>query len=495
MTAILKHIDFGNETADDAPTEELLEYFVEQPLFQPFVSSDHRLRIATAKKGVGKSALLKWAAHTIATNDPTAVVVYCRGADLAGIRTSSGGTFTAPNDYIRDWMVKLCALANRHLAMQFKVALSDDAITLVETAELNGFKSKNLVSCLIDRLSTLLPNQGISKTATTDEVALFNRAEKPRLWILVDDLDATFQNTSGENLSIGTFFSACRYLTQDCDDVYIRATMRTDVWAIVRRFDESLDKVEQYVREIVWPLDEFRTLLFKRIKTQFDKLKEPAPEQPSRSSAEEVHRLYFDKLFAPKMIWGDKEQFTYRILYTLAYERPRWAIQLCKLAQAAAVEDHRELIRREHIDEVWAEYGTKRIKDLVAEHKHQCADVEELLNAFRGCERLLSRDDLFALVRNRILSHVTPRIDGQSAGSPMVVAHFLYRIGFIMARSDGDDDHYQHYHHSEMPDFLSSRTDEDFGVKWEIHPCYRQALDIKKLDLSHRRGFRKRRSR
>jgi len=42
-----------------------------------------------------------------------------------------------------------------------------------------------------------------------------------------------------------------------------------------------------------------------------------------------------------------------------------------------------------------------------------------------------------------------------------------------------------------MPDFLSTRTDEDFGVKWEIHPCYRQALDIRKLDQSHRERFRK----
>src|ERR1039457_405722 len=177
-----------------------------------------------------------------------------------------------------------------------------------------------------------------------------------------------------------------------------------------RRFDESLDKVEQYVREITWPLDDFRTLLFKRIKTQCDRLG-ATPPSPSRGLPPEgLHRSYFDLLFVPQMTWGEKEQYTYRILYTLAYERPRWAIQLCKLAQASALEDRRDRIRRDNIDEVWAEYGVKRIKDLVAEHKHQCADVEELLNAFRGCDRLLSRDNLFSLIRNRILNHLTPHL-------------------------------------------------------------------------------------
>ena len=198
---------------------------------QPFISDAHRLRVATAKKGVGKSALLKWAAHTVAVQDSSALVVQCRGVDLAGIRTPIDGALLTPNDYIRTWLVKLCALANRHLALQFRLALTDDSITLVETAELSGFKSKNLIGCLVDRLNTLLPNHGIKKTASPDEVALFRRSSKPRLWIFIDDLDATFQNTSHENLSIGTFFSACRHLTQDCDDVFIRATVRTDVWA------------------------------------------------------------------------------------------------------------------------------------------------------------------------------------------------------------------------------------------------------------------------
>jgi hypothetical protein len=179
---------------------------------------------------------------------------------------------------------------------------------------------------------------------------------------------------------------------------------------------------------------------------------------------------------------------TYKVLYTLSYERPRWAIQLCKLGQETALRSHSEHITKVSIDNVWGEYGKKRIADLVAEHKHQCPEVEELVNGFRGCERTLKRDVLFDWINRKICNHMAPRIEGSSTRSPREIAHFLYRIGFIVARSE-EGEQYEHYRFDQMPDFLSARTNEDFNVKWEIHPCYREALDITKINRSHKERF------
>ena len=55
----LETLDFGNEAGDDVDPEELLTYFVEQRDFRHFLDDKNRLLIATARKGVGKSALLK----------------------------------------------------------------------------------------------------------------------------------------------------------------------------------------------------------------------------------------------------------------------------------------------------------------------------------------------------------------------------------------------------------------------------------------------------
>ena len=295
-------------------------------------------------------------------------------------------------------------------------------------------------------------------------------------------------NTLIKSHSTSALFSACRYLTQDMKGIRFRASMRTDVWPLIRRYDESLDKMEQYVFDILWYQEDFRRLLYLRIKHQIEKSGGSLPAVPRHVAAQDAEERVLELIFVPKMNWADKMVDTYKVIYTLSYERPRWAIQLCKLAQAAALRKRHELIEKEDIDDVWGEYGTKRIADLVAEHKHQCPQIEELLNGFRGADRLMPRDRLFAWINNRILNHLTPRIEGENRRVPQEVAFFLYRLGFIVARSESPAG-YEHYRFDQMPDFLSSRTDDDFGVSWEIHPCYREALDIKKLDRSHKEKF------
>jgi hypothetical protein len=287
--------------------------------------------------------------------------------------------------------------------------------------------------------------------------------------------------------------------------IVIRVTIRTDVWALIRREDEALDKVEQYVQEILWSQRDFLRLLALRVEASLRDLHIKLPKVPPHVQAVDAEERLLEMAFVPKMEWGSeyrapefgpqRQVATYRVLYTLSYERPRWAIQLCKLAKEAALRHGAAQIGKLHIDEVWGEFGAKRIADVVAEHKHQCPEIQELLNGFRGATRQMSRDEFFAWINNRISNHLAPRIEGKITRSPMNIARFLYRVGFILARSERADGSYEHYRFDQMPDFLTARTDEDFGLKWEIYPCYREALDIKKLDRSHKERFGKLRRR
>ena len=147
--AILKNLDFGNEAGDDVDPDELLEYFVEQEAFGKFLDRRKRLLVATARKGVGKSALLKWTAFKAKEKDPNALVITVRGADLVRSRFNLTSELKTPNDYTRDWMIRLCALVNRELAVRLNIALTDDRITLIETAELEGYRARNIVGCLL----------------------------------------------------------------------------------------------------------------------------------------------------------------------------------------------------------------------------------------------------------------------------------------------------------------------------------------------------------
>ncbi|MFH1088116.1 MAG: hypothetical protein V1737_05995, partial [Chloroflexota bacterium] len=323
MKSLLSAIDFGNEAADDIDSAQLMPCFVEQQPFSKFTKPASRILIATARKGVGKSALLQWIYHVASQNDSDALVIKCRGADLVRSKFHLTSTLTTPNDYIHDWIIRICALVNRDLALRLNLSLSDDRLTLIETAELEGYKSRNLVGCLVDRLQGLAPKGMPAKLPVKDEFQMLKRVRDRRVWFIIDDLDATFQNTPAELLELSTFFSACRYICQDIKDVYFRITMRTEVWAMVRRYDESLDKMEQYVNEILWSLADFRRLLYMRIKSQIGNIGQTEILLPAEASKEQTEQSVIDSVFVPAMLWGERMMPTYRVLYTLSYERPR----------------------------------------------------------------------------------------------------------------------------------------------------------------------------
>lgn len=485
MNNILRNFDFGNEAGEDMSKQELQSCFVTLPSCNNFLNLFKNFVVATAKKGIGKSALTQYLYWDIQDRRENALVIKCRGAELTRNCFNLTSTLESPNDYIRDWMVRLCTIINREIAKSIDFALNDDEITLVESAEIEGFKSKNLIGCLISRFKKALGKFAPDQESVKNQVEMLKNLDcKNEVWLLIDDLDATFQNTEKERLMMSTFFSACRYLRQDNLGLNIRVTMRSDVWPIIRKYDESLDKLDQYVCEIEWELDDFRKFLYKRIEAHLCQNNESLPYRRGVISDEEYEEYVIEKIFDHKTEWNGKDQYLYRIVYTLSYMRPRWAIQLCKLCQQNANRRKMTIITKQDIDDVWGDYGQKRIADLVIEHRHQCKQIESIIYAFRGCTRLLGQDELFSYINKTILNHVNVIIDDAQTASSKDVARFLFRTGFIVARSDSDDGTYQHYSFREMSGLLTSNTSNDFGVKWEIHPCYRHALDIKQINLS-----------
>lgn len=480
MKRIVENINFGNEAGDDLLPEEIESFFVEQDSFREYLDFDNRILLSIARKGVGKSALIRWM-HLKLENDDDFVVITLRGRDLVRANFELGPEPSSANELINDWMARICCVINREIAKSMKLALSDDAISVVEAAEIDGFKRRNILSALTDRLQNLIPRTERERIRSGSDIETLKRLKRQKVCILVDDLDATYQRTEKENLELSTFFSACRYLCTEVGGIAFRVTMRTDVWPMIRRYDEALDKMDQYVRELVWSESDFRRLLYRRVQYQAEKHGISIPPRPDTASMEEEEEYYISLVFEKRMQWAESERRTYKILYTLSYHRPRWAIQLCKLAQKEALSSKSDLITKAHIDEVWGPYGKRRIADLVVEHKHQCSTVEELTNGFRGAERRMNRHQLIDWIKRHITNHATPVIEGRSVKIPIEIANFLFRIGFLQARIETDEG-YEHYSFADLPDALSSRTNDDFGAIWEIHPCYREALDIQKLN-------------
>jgi len=240
-----------------------------------------------------------------------------------------------------------------------------------------------------------------------------------------------------------------------------------------------LSHVEQYVVDLAWAESEMRDLLAKRIEGYLKlsgKWSVVAKDIPGFERERALIRL----VFQDPMEWGRATRPPHVLLHTLSKHRPRWMIELSKVAARKAVQEHRPQILRDHLFSELASFGERRIADTIAEFSSQCPEVGELIAAFRQEPEQLTTDQLFRIITNKILNHLNPHISGVvgTAGVRQVAA-FLFQVGFFYGREEELDGGYRHISYSDRPHLFVSRTSVDDGLTWEVHPVFRQALEMR----------------
>ncbi len=463
---------WGNEAADDEDADLLNSYFVTQTEWNEFFDLSRPLSIARARKGMGKSALLRECAYrTSASSDSVAISI--KGSDLVAQKEFTSKT---PIEQIYDWQQRICAIVNRHLGASIGVALSDDKITLVETAELSGFKSRNLVGLLVDRLKGKLGPVDIQKMAAADNKALLHRVSNTsnfKVILLVDDIDATFNNSPEERLRLSTFFSACREIASNFKGISIRTVIRSDVWASIRKTDEALDKVEQYIFDINWSKKEFRSFLSERVSAYCKHI--GVDSLLIDKTKEDIISLVFE----PKFPWGKGVAYPHRVIHVYSGGRPRWAAQLCRMAGQETVRTGTtNVIKFGAIKQVLESYGRFRLDDVSREHRHQCEAITDIVNAFVKQPSVFSTYHLLNFIEAKVLSNIKIEIDGRAVKHALDVAQFLFRIGFFLGVDREDGGNPEYYQFEERPELLKNKANLDSGMKWLVHPSFHTALSL-----------------
>ena len=384
-------------------------------------------------------------------------------------------------------------LAANEIGANISLAFSDDAITLVEEAEMNGYKARSFVSSVVDRLKTsAIPLERTRQDIKNPEQILRRWSQGgSEVWLLIDDLDNNFENVAVQRAKVASAFTACRQIANLIPEFRFRLTVRPNVWATIKQHHETLSHVEQYVRPLSWSLADFYELLAKRVEAHlrrtnsWNRLQKTLPLHRDKRRSQLVALAFDDP-----MPWGrDQTRPPTSILYTLSRRRPRWLVELAKHAATGARLSRREHINFDDINAVLPEFGHRRVQDTVAEFRSQCPEIEDLLTAFVGEPERFLTADLMSTISNRVLQGVHPKIVGViGTPSSMEVAHFLFQIGFLTARRDLPDGSYEHLAYSENPALLNARTNIDQGSTWEIHPVFRQALKLKNVPDLPRRG-------
>lgn len=358
---------FGNDAGEDEDPDVLASYFVSRELFEPFFSRERRVSVARSRKGMGKSALLSKLAYDITKHGGDDIVIHTTGSDLLGLAKFDSGDHQL---FQLRWKQVLCARINLELGRRLGFAFSDTSLALVEAAEIAGFKGRNLIGSLLSRITAKEIPIEIKTPAQGDSVSLLKRATEnlggARVWLLVDDIDSTFIDTAEMAARTASFFSACRSVIKDVQGLNLRASVRTDVWTVLRNH-EDLDKFEQYIIDIQWPSAELQQILAKRIHAYLKRNHPnsvPAKQWPPETHAEELIRI----VFANRIRWGNASVPPFQPVSIYAAGRPRWMTQLCRMSGVEAARVRAQRIGLSEINSVMRDFGRYRLSDIYKEH-------------------------------------------------------------------------------------------------------------------------------
>lgn len=464
---------FGNDAAEDEELDVFTAYAIDRPEVDSFLDPRRPICIARAYKGEGKSALLRMVMNRLRTGVAPPLIVEARGKQLSPNLQDSD---TDP--WVREWKASILKLLAGKIGATIGMAWTDDAMSLVEEAEKGGFRSKSFVASAVDRLkSTAVPLESV-KTEAREHQGLVKRwAERQdAMWLMVDDIDENFRNTARNKAKISSFFIAARELVLSIPQLRLRLAVRPNTWVTISFEDEALSKVNQYCVDLRWSADEIRQVLLARIRGYVER----AAKGSRRFRGSGTPESLLNKVFETPVTWNGRSTGVSVPLTTLSRRRPRWLVELCREAAALAVARNRRKIAQQDIFECLESFGKRRIADTVAEFRAQCSEIEDLIAGFASQAEVYPTNALMTTIDRRVLQGVYPKIHGV-AGTPrpVDVAAFLFQVGFLSAKRKLPDGEYEHLSYVDSPDLLKTRTNRDGGVTWEIHPVFRQALDLR----------------
>lgn len=491
MKTIYPSIDyeqlFGSDSGEDENPDALRSYFVDLPEFKKFYEPENPLVIVRGRKGMGKSALLKRLAIRLSdANGSKDIVIETTGNELVGIG-AFGGTDHAQLE--NHWKQVICKRICVEIGKRIDVALTDNTMSMVEAAEIEGFKGTNVVSALTERvggiLQSLISSQGADDSSTAaasqilkkgvtnpiQSVRQFQELKDRTVWLLIDDIDAKYVDDEPNQHRVGAFFSAIRSLAHSVKGLRIRTSVRTDVWRNLRRMEDQ-DKIRQYVIDIYWKDATLRSIFAKRILSYLQREKfSPALNWDPTIHYDEIVEQVFDGKFP----WDNGLVEPFIPIKILAGNRPRWMGQLCKLAGSHAAPSR---IRIRDVNHAMNEFGQEKISDILKEHSHQFSDLSKVIDVFRAGKREYNRFQLITLLQKsyaeKLLGAVPP-VNGYPYREADQIAEFLFQIDFVSSHHPGKSDFISYQND---PDAFRSHENHQNKLLWTVNASYRNFLRI-----------------
>jgi hypothetical protein len=456
---------FGSEAADYENIERLREYYFKSRVYER-VTADLPLRIVVGHKGIGKSALIRYAMSE--DFDQGILPILIKPDDVLGIAKTN-------IDYlerIADWKVGLSQVIGKKVLENF--AIGDNA-----TVQIISQPGGKLLNLLHQSVASLLAKAGVDLEPAKLGIAK-RFLERKKIRVYIDDLDRGWAARKDEINRISALLGAVLDLCTEHSGIQFRIALRSDVYFLYRTSDESTDKTEGSVVWFTWTNHDILILLVKRIETYFGRdPNESLDELPQKELAKYLHPLMAER-FQGSGKWENAP--IHRVLMTLIRRRPRDLVKLCTLAARNAHQRGKNKIYTQDFEAIFEEYSQGRAQDTFNEYRSEHPQIQRLIEGMRptakevkaGTGWIYSTDELLKKIGDICQQGAFISANGLKA-TPRNLAQFLYKINFLIARKDHGTEGLVERKYFEESRYLSSEF-RDFGYAWEVHPAFRRYL-------------------
>jgi GTPase SAR1 family protein len=460
---------FGTYAGEEEDIDRLKQYYLKNEVYESIVA-DQPLKILVGNKGVGKSALFKYA---IAEAEEKGVMpIILRPDVVAEIWEKYENVIST----IKKWKFQLIDIIVKKILQELEVVDTSITASIIPA----GFRVFRILE------NSLLQFKNDPDVSDDKKQRIEHFSKSKKIVIYLDDLDRSWQNRQEGITIISALINAIRDLTSENKGLTFKLALRLDVYNAVRTSDESSDKYEGSVVHLSYKIHEIFILLIKRILTFYgEKFDDTKLSKSQQAHLATNLTSLFEKNFRGKGLWANASMKT--VLLSLIRNRPRDLIKLCVMAAKEAYNHGANIIMTEHIEAILPHYSKSIIDDTIAEYKSELPTLEKLIYGMRPTKNQKKAEDNFRytttelhaklaqlLINNRF--HFAKGIDGDVNS----LKDFLYKINFITARKTLEDGTIVRSSYEENSNLSLSYISE--GYEWEVHLAYRWVLQPDSLD-------------
>lgn len=244
----------GSSDASNIDFELLKDFSIDKADCTEYLNEENKFMILCAPKGTGKTTLnLLWSNKLGKRPNHLSIVKY--DSNISPEADDS----VSPTSWIRMWKLNILDAIYQKLDIVYKINKSEwEGIYKLAR---NNNQSYNIIDCIVNTL----------KKRKMKKVEELVQKRNLKIWLFIDEVDQFFTKSPQNINKVSTLLLACKDLSNLFSNVYIRTTLKPNVWAILASQVTSLATMRDFIVDYRWSSDEIKTMIAKRISSYYHK--------------------------------------------------------------------------------------------------------------------------------------------------------------------------------------------------------------------------------